>query len=227
MRALAELKAAAFTCMKTCGYCGRENEDGAVHCSQCGTNEFRVALQGEALPRVHSPDVTCRQSVTAQLESDSNFFKQFIPRGESKVIFVFAVTCYTWMLASLMDALVSAVQFPPPTGNFTDMPMVRMTSAMLLAPIVESLLLVGGIEVVRVFRAPVWVQVTLPSLIIALLHCFSWPARGLIIAPMFVIHAGSYLHWRRTSKQDAFGIVVCMHSLHNLVPTIYLAESLR
>ena len=26
--------------MKTCGYCGRENMDQAVHCSECGTTEF-------------------------------------------------------------------------------------------------------------------------------------------------------------------------------------------
>ena len=26
--------------MKTCAYCGRENLDQAVHCSECGTSEF-------------------------------------------------------------------------------------------------------------------------------------------------------------------------------------------
>jgi hypothetical protein len=26
--------------MKTCEYCGRENIDQAVHCSECGTSEF-------------------------------------------------------------------------------------------------------------------------------------------------------------------------------------------
>ena len=31
--------------MKTCGYCGRKNEDGAEYCSECGTRvpNFRFA----------------------------------------------------------------------------------------------------------------------------------------------------------------------------------------
>jgi hypothetical protein len=28
--------------MKTCAYCGRENEDSAVHCGECGTEEFKA-----------------------------------------------------------------------------------------------------------------------------------------------------------------------------------------
>src|SRR4051812_43677868 len=27
--------------MKTCAYCGRQNEDAAPQCQQCGTNEFK------------------------------------------------------------------------------------------------------------------------------------------------------------------------------------------
>jgi len=26
--------------MKTCGYCGRENEDSAIACRECGLSEF-------------------------------------------------------------------------------------------------------------------------------------------------------------------------------------------
>ena len=33
--------------MKTCDYCGHENEEGAIHCSGCGTSEF-VDKQGGA-----------------------------------------------------------------------------------------------------------------------------------------------------------------------------------
>lgn len=29
--------------MKTCAYCGRSNEDHVLHCTECGTNEFKEA----------------------------------------------------------------------------------------------------------------------------------------------------------------------------------------
>ena len=38
--------------MKPCAYCGKENEDGAATCAECGTNSFKmttdapVALRG-------------------------------------------------------------------------------------------------------------------------------------------------------------------------------------
>jgi hypothetical protein len=33
--------------MKTCSYCGRENEDAAVDCKECGTNFAAVAAENE------------------------------------------------------------------------------------------------------------------------------------------------------------------------------------
>lgn len=29
--------------MKTCAYCGRDNEDSVLHCAGCGTDEFKLA----------------------------------------------------------------------------------------------------------------------------------------------------------------------------------------
>ena len=34
--------------MKICAYCGKENEDSAVHCSECATSEFKIPGQPEA-----------------------------------------------------------------------------------------------------------------------------------------------------------------------------------
>ena len=39
--------------MKTCGYCGRENEDAAVVCRECGLSEFPEASKKNA-PTVHA-----------------------------------------------------------------------------------------------------------------------------------------------------------------------------
>jgi hypothetical protein len=50
--------------MKTCGYCGRENEEDAVFCKECGLSEFpetasaqEVPAIKEAEPEIPTPDV--------------------------------------------------------------------------------------------------------------------------------------------------------------------------
>ena len=52
--------------MKTCGYCGRENEDSATVCRECGQSEFpspRVAQppEIEREPEILEPDVASGQ----------------------------------------------------------------------------------------------------------------------------------------------------------------------
>ena len=37
--------------MKSCVYCGRDNEDDATHCRECGTVEFVVATPASPPPR--------------------------------------------------------------------------------------------------------------------------------------------------------------------------------
>jgi len=37
--------------MKSCAYCGRENEDDALHCRECGTAEFVTHLPAVASPQ--------------------------------------------------------------------------------------------------------------------------------------------------------------------------------
>lgn len=45
--------------MKTCGYCGRENEDDAVFCSECGQDEFpTVEIETKPEPEPLTPDVS-------------------------------------------------------------------------------------------------------------------------------------------------------------------------
>ena len=41
--------------MKSCAYCGRENDDAAIYCSECGTGEFRSNTPTQ-LPEQPKPD---------------------------------------------------------------------------------------------------------------------------------------------------------------------------
>jgi hypothetical protein len=58
--------------MKKCAYCGRENEDGAVHCQECGTTEFKNS------PIATSPDPTIAKCDRCGATTDivGGFFKE-------------------------------------------------------------------------------------------------------------------------------------------------------
>jgi hypothetical protein len=86
--------------------------------------------------------------------------------------------------------------------------------------VIESLIVVGTIELVRWLRAPVWLQVAAGALFIAALHSFPWRARGLLVAPAFAIEAASYLYWRSSSRRIGYAVIVGIHALSNLIPAI-------
>lgn len=151
---------------------------------------------------------------------------QFVPKSDSKVVFIVAMVCYTWTLASLVGALVRAFHLtPPPPGLFAihGDSLARICDLVLFAPLIETLILVSTIELARWLRSPVWLQVAAGAAVIAILHCFPWRARGLIVAPAFAIDAAAYLYWRSASKKIAFTIVACIHALHNAILAISIA----
>lgn len=148
----------------------------------------------------------------------------FLPRSESKVVFVLVMVCFTWTLNSLLQTLVDAFHSAPAylPGLFTlhGKPEMRVGDLLLFSPIVESLILVAVIEVLRWISCPTWVQICGSTIIIAILHSVGWRPWGLIVAPGFAVQAFSYLYWRSGSRTIAFAIVVCIHALHNLMPAI-------
>lgn len=54
--------------MKPCAYCGKENEDEASVCAECGTSEFKSAGSTQALP--DSPESTLREVRLSDILAD-------------------------------------------------------------------------------------------------------------------------------------------------------------
>jgi len=79
--------------MKLCAYCGRENEDTAVACRECGTDEFRST----------APDET---PTTEQSPSNSPFQLEFVPLApeEMQNDFVTLTKCRTLLEADMIVA---------------------------------------------------------------------------------------------------------------------------
>jgi hypothetical protein len=145
----------------------------------------------------------------------------FLPRSKSKTVFVLAMASYTLAAAALIRTIATAFGAPrPPPGVLLERgyPVLEAISLVLFAPIIESLILIGIIELLRWLRSPVWLQLTCSATISALLHVpFS---RALVVAPGWFVMAAAYLMWRRVSWKVAFGIIASIHALLNLNPAI-------
>jgi hypothetical protein len=126
---------------------------------------------------------------------------------------------------SLMRLVVYLFTKPPPTGHATHTAAqwaMHFGEGLVLAPVLESLILIGMIELLRALKSPRSVQIILSALAMGLLHSFSWHPRALIAAPAFGIWAAAYLFIKDSSRRvlPAYSIIVAAHFLHNLVPAL-------
>ena len=80
--------------MKICAYCGRENIDEAVHCCECGNDEFKTSAPVET-------------SAPAQAPSPKPEFSPLNPEDMQKDLVVL-VTCRTLLEADMIVARLEA-----------------------------------------------------------------------------------------------------------------------
>ena len=146
----------------------------------------------------------------------------FCPRGDSKVVFVIAMACYAIAANYLLGTVFWAVGAPQaPVGTLAERgyPALEIVTALLLAPVVESLVLIGMIELMRRLRVPPSVQVVVSAVVFAVLHSLDGVG-GLAVAPGWAIMAIAYLAWRHISWRVGFVVVASIHALLNLMPAI-------
>ena len=118
----------------------------------------------------------------------------FLPKSDSKIVFILVMVCFSFTLASFFHAIVHAFRLPtPPVGLFgtRGKPFMRISDLLLLSPVFESLLLVAVIELLRWVHCPVWAQICGAAIGLALEHSTSWSPWGFIVLPAFAIDAFS------------------------------------
>jgi hypothetical protein len=147
----------------------------------------------------------------------------FLPRSDSKLVFVVAVASYAFAAGSLIRAIATALGAERTSvGVLAEhgYPAIQVLSLLLLSPVIESLLLIGLIELLRWLRLPDWAQVACSAAIVAALHAVRSSSLAFVVAPGWAVMAASYLIWRHVSWKVAFGIVTAIHALLNLFPAI-------
>lgn len=104
-------------------------------------------------------------------------------------------------------------------GNLLDL--------LVIAPIGESFTVIVIIELLRLLRVGVGVQVIGAASVIFLLHAFDHVSWALFLIPAFLINAGTYLYGRRTSFRVGAQMIIALHFLFNCFPAmLVLAERL-
>jgi hypothetical protein len=189
-------------------------------CSDCF--QWELNHEGESKPR---EDVSLSGTAPASKRNTGIRLSSFIPRSRSKAVFALAMSCYCLTLTYfiIVWANVARVENPPPAFySIVENPVGEIVVLLLCAPIFESLILVGVLELVRRAHAPAVVQVLAAALIVSVGHFWPWWPHAVIVLPSFCIQAASYLYWRRISWKTAFWVVAWIHCLNNAIPALRL-----
>lgn len=148
-----------------------------------------------------------------------------MPQCPSKRIYLLVMASCSYALATLVARI--ARLFEPPVSLTYKYPLSTdhsigegIFSALIFAPIVETIILIGIIEVARLLKLPYIWQLIFSVSTLCAMHTPGFPLKGLIVAPSFIIFAYSYLDWRRKSWKIAIAMVILIHSASNLIPVL-------
>jgi hypothetical protein len=150
-------------------------------------------------------------------------FSGFLPKSSSKIVFVVAMAGYGVATATLLRAIANvlgAALVPMGVLLRRGYPGLEILTLLLLAPVFESLLLIGIFELAGWFRSPPWLQVVLAGTIST---CLEAPpvSHAIGTAPAWFIMTGAYLIWRRVSWKTGFIVIASIHALLNLNSAIW------
>ena len=163
----------------------------------------------------------------ADANDSLNWLEWFLPKSRSKAIFIFAASCYTFTITTLEIRLIKIFGLWPKMVDpvrhvLRDVRLgeghnqwYTVWTALLLAPVLESLLVVGFIELLRRTKFSIAAQIVGPTLLICGLHSAIHTVWGFVVAPLFFIGAASYVYWRPVSFWVGMQMIVLVHFFWN------------
>lgn len=131
-----------------------------------------------------------------------------------------------WLIAFagslLLGLLVTRLMPSAEAAAFPVRGWAAVAALVLFAPLVETLIMGGVLEVLRRVLTPS--QAAWASAIgWGAAHSAAAPAWGLVVWWPFLIFSALYLVWRARGVAAAMGIAFGVHALHNLLPALRIA----
>ena len=155
----------------------------------------------------------------------AGWFERFLPRSQSKAVFLFVMTCYSLTITAVEARVIRLLGLWPeisdPVTHVHRLVQLHMEDnrlvivALLGAPIVESFVFIGIIELLRRLRLNTAVQVIVPVSLFCFLHSIPYHFYGFWVAPFFLISAGAYVYWRRVSFWIGAEMIILLHFFSN------------
>ena len=159
---------------------------------------------------------------------NARFFRIFLPRSNSKVIFILAMSCYAIALTSIETHLVGLLRVAADKSIHRAVPPIgppiseyKIIDLLLLSPAGESLIMIAVIEGVRRMRLSTGVQVVTATCVICLFHSLRYTLWGFVVAPAFLIDAGTFVYWRRRESIRIGALMMfVLHACFNAVAAV-------
>jgi hypothetical protein len=160
----------------------------------------------------------------------SRSLRIFLPRSNSKLIFIIAMSCYAIALTTIETRLIQLLRAWPtadksikqavsPVGPGIDQ--FTLVDVLLLSPVGESLIMIAVMEGVRRIRLSTGVQVVSATCVICLTHSVRYTLWGFVVAPAFLIDAGTFVYWRRReSIWVGAWMMIVLHICFNAVAAV-------
>jgi len=146
----------------------------------------------------------------------------FLPRSESKIVLALVLASYAFALRRLVLSIVRVFTpiDQPPSSFAAYGPWLEAADYLVLFPIVAAVVLVATIELLRLMRLPVVLQIVLAAAgSCAINAVFCWPM-GLVVAPQFLLGGYAYLRWRSDSWWVALGYTMLIFFFQALAYSI-------
>ena len=202
-------------------------ENPPIKCPGCGA-EWALTDEEMAQPTFSCPDCGAaipHETEISALNKPAQFnWHIFLPRSESKVVFILTMMAYVFLLQRIVtnfrDPLIGTDTSSTHIIGWGPVSAYLIWSV-ILTPIWETLVLVGLIEAIRRIGAPMIVQIILSTAALATIDGFGYWPHGLFVIPFFAISGISYLYWRPQSWRVAIAILIVMHALGNSIASVW------
>lgn len=146
----------------------------------------------------------------------------FLPRSDSKIVLALVLASYAFALDRLILSIVRVFTpiHQPRSSLAVYGPWGEATDYLVLFPIVAAVVLVATIELLRLLRLPVWVQIFLAAAASCAINAVFWRPMGLVVAPLFLLSGYAYVRWRPDSWWIALGYTMLIFVFEALGSTI-------
>lgn len=138
--------------------------------------------------------------------------------------------CYVTFIDELLGNLIKAFRvWPTVLDSVRHVPRPAQPGiegvgipGFFVMPVLESLFLVGIVQVLAFLRVNSFIQAAVPALLFSILHALQFPIWGVMVFPFFILDAATFIYWRNASAWLAAAMAILLHLLTNAVPTIHI-----